>query len=205
MIYVLDTNIFSHSFKNLNFSVFEDMWEIWENWMRDGKIISVDEVYCELLRYYSKECPEFKWISKNKDAFLKPNNLEGQVLAQIFGFPKFREGIKEKSLREGTPEADAFLVAKAKIVGGILVTNEKYKDNSEKIPNICKAFNVPYIHKDTFYRIIRNTCAGKNEYDDVLISYGHNKEVHFCEEEIKRYIEKNSLHREETLINVNIG
>ena len=124
MIYILDTNIFSHSFKNLNFSVFEDIWNVWGSWMQERKIISVDEVYYELLRYYGKDSIEYKWINKNKNAFLKPNDLEGQVLAQIFGFPKFRDGIKEKSLREGTPEADAFLVAKAKILGGILVTNK---------------------------------------------------------------------------------
>jgi len=55
---------------------------------------------------------------------------EGYIVAEIFKNRKFREGIKEKSLRSGSPEADALLVAKAKAkakakaVGGVIVTAE---------------------------------------------------------------------------------
>ena len=48
MIYVVDNNIFSRSFKNLSMDVFDDIWEPWSLYMRTGKIISVDEVYREL-------------------------------------------------------------------------------------------------------------------------------------------------------------
>ena len=54
MIYVVDNNIFSRSFKNLSMDVFDDIWEPWSLYMRTGKIISVDEVYREPVIFHWK-------------------------------------------------------------------------------------------------------------------------------------------------------
>lgn len=72
-------------------------------------------------------------------------------------------------MRNGTPEADAMLVAKAKVINGIVVTTEGEKENLEKIPNIAMAFGVPYMIRDNFYRMLRNIHFGKMEYEGVNI------------------------------------
>jgi hypothetical protein len=180
-IFVVDNNVFSHSLKNLSLDVFSDIYEPWSAGMQGGTIISVDEVYRELKTFGAEDPPnsrtkkderskEGKWLKIHKNAFLPLTNEEGKIVADIFTNKKFREGVKEKSLRTGSPEADAILVAKAKCVDGIIVTAESNaKPNSEKIPNICVAFEVPYITKDDFYRVLRNLSNGKPELENVTI------------------------------------
>lgn len=166
MIYVVDNNVFSRSFKNLSMDVFDDIWEPWSLYMRTQKIISVDEVYRELGIWVTSKGKDkiCQWLKAHKDCFQKPSNEEGYILQEIFKNKKFREGIKEKSLREGSPEADAFLVAKAKFINGIVVTAESdEKPNSEKIPNIAVALGVPYMKIDDFYKMLRNVHNGRNE------------------------------------------
>lgn len=168
MIYVVDNNVFSRSFRNLSMNVFDDIWEPWSFYMQTGRIVSVSEVYRELDRWVSNSNKSkdtiSQWLKAHKHYFEKPTNEEGYILKKIFENKKFREGIKEKSLREGAPEADAFLVAKAKTINGIVVTNESdEKPNSEKIPNIAVAFNVPYMKIDDFYKMLRNIYNGREE------------------------------------------
>jgi len=43
---------------------------------------------------------------------------------------------------KGGPVADPFLVAKAKALDGTVVTQEEYKPNGVKIPNMCEYMNV---------------------------------------------------------------
>ena len=181
-IFVVDTNVFSRSLKNISLDVFTEIYEPWSTGMENGTIISVDEVYRELDRHWGaenavdpktkkdKRSKEGKWIKKHKSAFQPMTDDEGKIVADIFKSKKFREGVKEKSLRAGTPEADAILVAKAKCVGGIIVTDESNsKPNAEKIPNICVVYEVPYITKDDFYRVLRNISAGKPELENVTV------------------------------------
>ena len=136
-VFVVDNNVFSHSLKSLSLDVFaDDIYKPWSLGMQNGTIISVDEVYRELDSRWGaentgktkegkdKRTPEGKWLNSHKSAFLPMTDEEGKIVASIFQNKKFREGVKEKSLRMGTPEADAILVAKAKSVGGIVATAE---------------------------------------------------------------------------------
>jgi Integral membrane protein (PIN domain superfamily) len=173
MIYVLDNNVFSRSFQNLSMDVFDDIWEPWSQYIHLGKIISVDEVYEELKAwgYISrKENDDIKtWLQTHKRCFLNPTNEEGHILTNIFANKKFQECVKESSLRSGSPEADAFLIAKAKHVGGIIVTTEKYKPNSAKIPTIAIFMGIPYMGLNEFYRLLRNVYHGRPEECNVKI------------------------------------
>lgn len=170
--YVVDNNIFSRTFKNLSMDVFDDIWKPWSRYMISGRIISVDEVFRELSVWTGDKDKDriSAWLNAHKDYFIKPTNEEGFILQEIFKHKKFREGIKEKSLRQGSPEADAFLVAKAKYIGGIVVTAESDdKPNSEKIPNIAVSLNVPYMKIDDFYKMLRNIHNNRPENFDVDI------------------------------------
>jgi hypothetical protein len=172
MIFVVDTNVYSRTFKNVPLDVFDDIWKPWSILIENGTAISVEEVYQELLSYWGDKPAEMKWLSKRKDSFQKITNEEGFVVAEIFKNKKFREGVKEASLRIGSPEADALLVAKAKIVCGVVVTAESdEKPNSEKIPNICCAFKVPYMRINDFYRMLKNIHNGISQMFNVGVCY----------------------------------
>lgn len=172
MIYVVDTNVFSRTFRNISLDVFDDIWEPWAELMDKGQIISVDEVYNELLSYWGDKAKEMKWLNEHKTSFQKTTNEEGYIVAEIYKNKKFREGVKEKSLRLGTPEADAFLVAKAKVVGGVVVTAESdKKPHSEKIPNICVNLKIPYMRINDFYKMLKNIYQGKSPMFNVGICY----------------------------------
>jgi len=178
-VFVVDTNVFSRALKNLDMKVFaDDIYKSWSNGMINDTIISVDEVYNELDSIWGAKDPKGKikqqceWLKQHKSAFKNLTDAEGRIVAEIFKSKKFREGVKEKSLREGTPEADAILVAKAKCVNGIIVTAESNsKPNSEKIPNICIQFDVPYISIDGFYQMLKNVSGGKSELENVTVFY----------------------------------
>lgn len=164
MIFIVDTNIFSKTFKNLDMEVFDDIWNPLQKLIDLELLISVDEVFYELDAFFGTKDIEMNWLKKNRKIFQKLTNEEALIVCKIFMLNKFREGIKEKSLRNGTPEADAFLVAKAKVNNGILVTDESdEKPHSEKIPNICSHFNVPYMKKNDFYKLLKD--LHKNEKD----------------------------------------
>ena len=161
MILVLDNNIFSQSFNNLSLSIFDDIYNPWSKLITEGVIVSVDEVYRELREKWSDDSSEGKWLKQHKICFQNTTNEEGYIIADIYKSKKFQEGVKEKNIREGNPEADAFLVAKAKALGGIVVTAESdKKPNSEKVPNIATSQNVPYMKKDDFYKILKNVGRG---------------------------------------------
>lgn len=188
MIYVVDNNILSTIFRNFSKDVFPDIWIPLSQSMKEGKIISVDEVYCEMEGFWGKRVEEGLWLKEHKKYFLKPTNEEGYYISEIFKNKKFREGIKEKSLRNGTPEADAMIVAKAKVVKGIVVTAEGEKENSEKIPNIATTFGVPYMNRDNFYKLLRNIYNGKQEYEGVTIC-----SQLLCPIPLKAYLEEKGL------------
>lgn len=183
-IYIVDTNVFSQALNQfMPFDVFDYIWQPWSKGMKEGYIVSVDEAYNELSIFWDPEkskdknkkdsrTEQGKWLKTHKGFFLGISETESYILADIFKSKKFQEGIKENSLRLGTPEADAILVAKAKCLGGIVITNESNsKPNSEKIPNICVAQGVPYTTRTEFYRILKNLHTNRPEHENVTIYY----------------------------------
>lgn len=174
---VLDTNIFAYSFNNMDFDIFDMFWKPWESMMLSGEIISVDEAKRELLSKWGTKNAKGKWLSKQgawiakySSTFLPVTCAEGDIITHIFSNRKFMDGIKEKSLLTGSPEADAMLVAKAKAEKAILVTAEKFKPSSEKIPNMCIFENVPYMNKESFYQLLKNRSSDATDFQSVVVN-----------------------------------
>ncbi len=63
-------------------------------------------------------------------------------ISQIFSVQHFQNLVGKKQRLKGTPVADPFIIACAKIKNGCVITEEAFKPNAAKIPNICKYFNV---------------------------------------------------------------
>ncbi len=148
MIYVMDTNSFvimSHFFPER----FPSFWARLDEVVVGGRLVSVKEVFREITRKNARPHLD-NWVKKNKKIFRTPTEEEALFVARIFQHEHFMQTVKKRQLLQGTPVADPFIVAAAKALNGCVVTEEVYKPNSAKLPNICEKFEVPYINLDQF-------------------------------------------------------
>ena len=58
--------------------------------------------------------------------------------------------VSEQDLLAGNLRADPFIIAKAKVLNGCVVTEERRKPNAAKIPNVCEHFGVDYTNLQGF-------------------------------------------------------
>ena len=129
---------------------FETVWEQIDNGFETGELVSVDECYNELCLHYDEKNPNYAWIKLKKPYFLGPSNDESIIIKQLFTNPKMQESIHVKNILENRPSADVYIVAKAKQIGAIVVTVEKFKPNSAQLPNICESLGVATMSFDDF-------------------------------------------------------
>jgi hypothetical protein len=160
-MYVVDTMVFSNLFKHIKFGSFKAFWISFEELFNRGEIISSREVYRELESFflssgYNNNDEVSRWLKNHKSFFLTPDDIICKKVSEIFMFKQFRLSVKKQSLLNGNPEADVFVVATAIVKKAIVVTNEKFKPNGSKIPNICKTFNVDCINGDEFNQLIND-------------------------------------------------
>lgn len=71
-------------------------------------------------------------------------------VSEIFKIQHFQTLISNKARLYGKPVADPFVIAKAKAISGCVVSEERYKENSAKIPNVCEHFKIPCISLEEF-------------------------------------------------------
>jgi Domain of unknown function (DUF4411) len=150
LIYVFDTSSLSE-LKHFYPGVFKSIWTGLDALVQSGQMISTREVWNEIER---GEVNVFtnKWLKDRKHIFTTPTSAELAVVSQILRTAHFQALIGMKQQLRGTPVADPFIIACAKIHGGTVVTEEKLKPNAAKIPNVCEhsSINVPCIDLETF-------------------------------------------------------
>ena len=135
-MYVFDTNslqqLFSYPQKR-----FPSLWKAFDELLRAGKILSVKEVSKEIIK------PEalVEWCKVNSGLFPPATEDEGLFLQQIYKIEQFQV-IGSRILSSNSPFADPFIIAKAKCVEGTVVSEEKHKPDSARIPTICKRFGI---------------------------------------------------------------
>jgi len=140
MTYVLDTSSFrvcGHYFP----SRFPTFWEQFNNLVQSGDIISVREVRNELDHQANRQHLR-DWVDENRDIFLLPEAEETEFIPQIFAIRHFQQLIGVQQQLRGSPVADPFVIASAHTRGGIVVTEESYRPNAAKIPNVCNHFGI---------------------------------------------------------------
>lgn len=113
----------------------------------------MDECFNEIANHYSPDSDNFQWIKSRKEMFLNPTDAESIILKELFQNLKMQESVHTKNILNNRPSADAYLVAKAKILNATLVTSETYKPNSAQLPNICEELDVNYISYDDFMEL----------------------------------------------------
>lgn len=140
MAYVFDTSSFS-MLGNYYPEQFPTFWEKFNRAVAVGTIVSVRETRREL-DFYERYSHLSDWVEDQKGIFLVPNIAEMRFVSKIFSVPHFLTLVSQKSILEGHPCADPFIIAKAQIIDGCVVTEEKWKQNAAKIPNVCEYFRV---------------------------------------------------------------
>lgn len=156
MIYILDTNIIRTL---LNFfpkkgKRFEEVWEKFDEKIKAGEFISVDECYNELIRQFSDKTEQYQWFHGHKDMFKNPDDNESVIISQLLLNPKMRETVHQRNILENRPSADVYIAAKAKALDATVVTKENYKPHSAQLPNLCEELGVSCISYDDFMAVI---------------------------------------------------
>ncbi len=148
MIYVFDTSSFivtGHYYPQR----FSSFWENFNEAVLDGNIISTREVLNELDNSACK--PHLlDWIKRNKNIFLTPASEETSYVSKIFSNPHFMQAVSKRNILKGMPVSDPFVVALAKVKNATVVTEEEFKANAAKIPNICQVHKIKCVCIEKF-------------------------------------------------------
>jgi len=148
MKYVFDSGPLIDLFRHYYPSRFPTLWEKFHALVLEDELTSVREVYNEI---DSREDMLTSWAKKEKDElFSQPTDEEFQFVREIFQVRHFQAMIRKKERLQGKPVADPFVIARAKVLDCQVVTTEVFRDNSAKIPNVCKHFSVECINLEGF-------------------------------------------------------
>ena len=147
MIYVFDSGTLIDLFRHYYPERFPTLWQNFDKLVSNAKVISVSEVGKELEDW---EDSLSEWVKNHREFFLTPTIAEFDFVADIFKIDHFQAMVRKKERLQGKPVADPFVIAKAKISGGWVVTQEKLKENASKIPNVCEHFGIPCINLEGF-------------------------------------------------------
>lgn len=149
MIYVFDANSFSEMSPYFP-DIFPTFWTRFEEALAAGEITSTREVLRELTD--GPQHHVLDWCNGNKAIFATPDAQETAFVARIFAVPHFGGLIGEKQRLRGTPVADPFLIARASVLNGTVVSEESPKPNKPNIPAVCQHFGVPCVKLGDFLR-----------------------------------------------------
>lgn len=128
-------------------SRFPSLWCDFNCLIRLGRVTSVSEVYNELEK---GPLSGNQWVRTNKSIFTSATEDEAYFVREIFNAKQFMGKFKKKDIEGGSPFADPFVVAKAAVNNGVVVTLETSKPGSANIPNICEHFKVVCVNLEEF-------------------------------------------------------
>ena len=140
MVHFIDTNSF-RLLESYYPSRFPSFWQNFDRSVRAGDIASVREVRKEIEQGNAADHIE-KWVKTNPHFFRDPDEDELHAVRDLFSNAHFQSMVGQKQILRGTPVADPFLIAAARVSGGCVVTEERAKPNSTKIPSVCSHLGV---------------------------------------------------------------
>ncbi len=115
----------------------------------EKKIVSVREARLELQSRFDESMIEL--LEKhNANFFEAPRVEELSFITEIYSVAHFQQNLDRKKLLQGGYFADPFIIAKAKINEGFVVTEEDRPDHGARIPNICEHFGIACVKLEGF-------------------------------------------------------
>lgn len=151
MTYIFDTSTFSQLFHSFYQDQFPTLWAKFDALIHNGSITSTREVAREIEDAREKRLRD--WAKKHKELFPTPTAAEGAFVARIFQLKHFQQVIEQKKFFKGGKNADPFVIARATICEGTVVTMESEPKNGARIPNICRHFGVPCMTLQGFMEV----------------------------------------------------
>jgi hypothetical protein len=139
-VYVFDTSSFivvGHYYPER----FPSFWTHLNGLVDAGRLTSVSEVLKELDNNSTRDHLAY-WLQAHRAAFPTPSSEEMGFVAKIFGVPAFQALVKEKDRLKGSPVADPFVIARAAVIGGCVITEERPRSNAVRIPSVCAHFQI---------------------------------------------------------------
>jgi hypothetical protein len=124
------------------------LWQEIDGLVNSGELVSVEEVYNESQRRLDSAHLN-SWIERNKVIFSPPTEPEMAFVVELFEIEHFQQLVSEDAILRGGFVADPWLIARARVLGGCVVTEEKHKPNAAKIPNVCEHFGIDYCNIET--------------------------------------------------------
>lgn len=140
MVYILDTSFIIQLHENCYRENFVTLWGLFDEMLAAGQFTSTREVRREL---EEQSDVATKWAEANNDLFTTPTAEEGRFVANIYAVKHFQQNIELKKILKGGKNADPFVIARAAVLDGTVLTMEQLKPNAAKIPNICDHFKLP--------------------------------------------------------------
>ena len=141
MRYIFDTNSLSNVLNHYYPDRFPSFWEKFNKVIGEKKVVSVREGKYELENRFDNIIID-QLRQNNSNFFEDPITEELEFITKIYSFPHFQQNLDRIKLLNGGYFADPFIIAKAKIKNAIVVTEEEFRHNGARIPNICNKFNI---------------------------------------------------------------
>ena len=141
MIYVLDTNSLSNILNHYYPDRFPTFWNKFYSLIQSRNIISVREVRFELTLKFNDDIISLL-TQHNNEFFTNPHVDELSFIGQIYAINHFQQNLDKKKLLQGGYFADPFIIAKAKVTNGTVITEEEKKEHAARIHNICDHFKI---------------------------------------------------------------
>lgn len=146
--FLLDANIFIEAQKRYYaMDLCPGFWERLLHFGTEKRIASIDKVQAEFtkgsaLEKWSKETPPNFFLSTNDESTAQ---LYSDIMTGVHGNTHY----KSSAVADFARGADGWLIAHAKVYQYVVVTHEVYNAEAKKkvpIPNVCEAFDVPYLN-----------------------------------------------------------
>ena len=140
MTYIFDSNVLIDIFRLISQTGFPTFWQLFDDATTNGLIVSVREVYNEVVGRGDRLS---EWCKNNKGLFTKPSRDELLAVQDIFSIPHFQGLLRKQTQLQGRPFADPFLIAKGRVYNSCVITLEASRaSGAANIPAVCKHFGV---------------------------------------------------------------
>lgn len=149
--YVLDANVFIEAARRYYaFDLVPKFWDSLVDQGKNGRILSIDRVKQELergkdqLTTWAKERFSHAFVSTDDQDVIR-------AFAEVMAWVQAQSQFLDAAKADFANGADGWLVAYARVKRCVVVTHEVPAPDARRkipLPNVCQAFNVPFV--DTF-------------------------------------------------------
>lgn len=154
--YCLDTNVLIEPWnKYYSMELCPEYWDIIENLAKNQVVFCTFEVRREIEKVDDEL---FKWVGSRPYLFRDETPQVQHYLRQILAkFLRLVDTRKDRSM------ADPWVIAHAQAENAVVVTKESRAPKKIKIPDVCMAFNIPWMNDFEFLSEIGVKFSAKIE------------------------------------------